>query len=223
MLLSLASGNGVTIAPAGDKITVTHQAPLSLLTGGRPSRLPFQAAIPESGRTHRRGGPESPAKARLFTKRRANGFIPLECVALCWAARAFWNHQGRHRRRGATPSGRDSGRAAFYYGAARHLTRDAADTNAGRYRGAPDLQGFKCAGIARAARTRAPASPRAIRRRRSFGHRLCADLCRLENDEQWGRWRRMWRRWRRRMRRVQLNGTPRQDEGDTCKCGVNRR
>jgi uncharacterized protein (TIGR04222 family) len=42
VLLSLASGNGVIIAPAGDKITVTSQAPLALLTGGRPSQLPFQ-------------------------------------------------------------------------------------------------------------------------------------------------------------------------------------
>ena len=42
ILLSLASGNGVTIAPAGDKITVTNQTPLALLVGGRLSQLPFQ-------------------------------------------------------------------------------------------------------------------------------------------------------------------------------------
>lgn len=42
ILLSLASGNGATIAPAGNKITVTNQTPLTLLLGGRSSQLSFQ-------------------------------------------------------------------------------------------------------------------------------------------------------------------------------------
>jgi uncharacterized protein (TIGR04222 family) len=42
ILLCLASGNGVTIAPAGNKITVTNQTPLALLMGGRPTPLSFQ-------------------------------------------------------------------------------------------------------------------------------------------------------------------------------------
>ena len=43
ILLSLASGNGVNIAPAGNKITVTNQTPLALLVGGRASQLSFQS------------------------------------------------------------------------------------------------------------------------------------------------------------------------------------
>lgn len=42
ILLSLASGNGVTISPAGNKITVSNQAPLALLLGGQPRQLSFQ-------------------------------------------------------------------------------------------------------------------------------------------------------------------------------------
>jgi uncharacterized protein (TIGR04222 family) len=42
ILLSLASDNGVTIAPAGNKITVTNQRPLALLVGGQLGQLSFQ-------------------------------------------------------------------------------------------------------------------------------------------------------------------------------------
>ena len=42
ILLGLASGNGVSIAPAGNKITVTNQTPLAELMGGRSGPLSFQ-------------------------------------------------------------------------------------------------------------------------------------------------------------------------------------
>ena len=45
ILLSLASGNGASIAPAGNKITVTDQTPLAALIGGRASQLSFPSEM----------------------------------------------------------------------------------------------------------------------------------------------------------------------------------
>lgn len=42
ILLSLASGNGVTIASTGNAITVTSQTPLAALMGVQPDQLPFR-------------------------------------------------------------------------------------------------------------------------------------------------------------------------------------
>src|SRR5215470_9204880 len=43
-LLSLTSGNGATIAPSGNSITVTNQAPLASLVG-QPLRLSFHLGM----------------------------------------------------------------------------------------------------------------------------------------------------------------------------------
>jgi uncharacterized protein (TIGR04222 family) len=45
ILLGLASGNGATIAAAGDNITVTSQTPLAFLIGGQPSQLSFEPGM----------------------------------------------------------------------------------------------------------------------------------------------------------------------------------